>query len=356
MIKQAIWACALGAVVGLVGFLTIGSGTPRLPTIDVPAAIDLGLQDRGRLVETSFLVTNRGSQPLVLNNFRTGCGCMKLSRDAASGPMALSEEVVPSTSSLRINVGLVLTADNGRFQKQIQFDTNDSKHPSVAITLLGETDIGVYTVPSQLHIGSVKPGERSTGEALVVDARRGRRSGALDIRCASRELRVDSFALSVHPAHRVGLAPEDQVYVLRLSLTAPKTICNFQHTVTIVDASGSEFASLPIGGAVDGPFSLHPTQIVLSGAGPSDAPGRPYRCICRSHRGPLLLSVARCPKGLDVHVSTNPKAAAQFVEIQRARGGPAYSGAQSIILSAIAENGPSETLELPVSIVALDVK
>ena len=159
MLKGAFTVGLLGLTIGLISFGISYTRSPREPTVDVPAVIDLGVQAKGRHVETGFLIRNRGMEALVLRNFGTTCGCVRPFRRRATGQTEVVEEVVPPLSEIEIHVGAAIRGDKGDFEHWVRFDTNDPGRPHVEIALIGKVDIGVYTTPSQLHLGRLHPGQ-----------------------------------------------------------------------------------------------------------------------------------------------------------------------------------------------------
>lgn len=181
MLKGAFTVGLLGLTIGLISFGISYTRSPREPTVDVPAVIDLGVQAKGRHVETGFLIRNRGMEALVLRNFGTTCGCVRPFRRRAAGQTEVVEEVVPPLSEIEIHVGAAIRGDKGDFEHWVRFDTNDPGRPHVEIALIGKVDIGVYTTPSQLHLGRLHPGQEVQQTVHVVDCR----TQDLELRCKS---------------------------------------------------------------------------------------------------------------------------------------------------------------------------
>lgn len=236
----------------------------------------------------------------------------------------------------------------GRFQHQVDFDTNDPRNPRVAVMLTAQMEVGMYSIPSQLHLGRIVAGQTVRRTLRIVDARRHRKP--FEIKTSSAEIRVDEFVMSECPNDREGVAGDAPVYVIGISVTGPRTLGNFKGDVSIVDCDGAEHDLFWLAGNVGSTFSLHPATVFLSGEGLKTALVGGVRCMCRCERGALSLSVLTVPEGLKVQVSKRPNSAVQFVEVKCLENRVPYTGTRRLLLKAMSDDGRSETIELPLTI------
>jgi Protein of unknown function (DUF1573) len=344
---------------GLLGVITSGTAywfssatLPNEPRIDAPAVVDLGAHEMSGSIEDSFRVTNRGRQPLILENFDGHCGCLALFHRTEEGNKALSREsreAIPPGGQMDIYFRLSTKGDSqGRLQHEIDFGTNDPRNPRVAVMLTAQMEVGMYTLPGQLHVGRLMPGQTVRRTLRIVDARRNRKP--FQFKASSAEIRVDQCVPSDRPSDREGVTGDAPVYVLRVSITGPPTPGNFKGDVSIVDRDGAESGLFWLAGSVASTFSLHPSTVFLAGESLKTALVRGFRCLCRCEHGTLSLSVLTAPQGLKVEVSKRPHSGVQFIDVQCSSHRVPYTGTQKLVLKAVAGDGRSETIELPVTI------
>jgi hypothetical protein len=86
--------------------------------------LDLGSLSQSSLHKATFLIENRGTRRLVLNEL--GCGCGETVRDAILIPPRQSEEVT---------IGLDTQFAWGEIEKKVQFSTNDVAQPQIELTV-----------------------------------------------------------------------------------------------------------------------------------------------------------------------------------------------------------------------------
>ena len=353
MLKGAFTVGLLGLTIGLISFGISYTRSPREPTVDVPAVIDLGVQAKGRHVETGFLIRNRGMEALVLRNFGTTCGCVRPFRRRAAGQTEVVEEVVPPLSEIEIHVGAAIRGDKGDFEHWVRFDTNDPGRPHVEIALIGKVDIGVYTTPSQLHLGRLHPGQEVQQTVRVVDCRtRGPRT-PLQIKSSSPVVHIEGPTSSNHEEDRNGVGAGDDVYLVRLSIIVPNADCNINDNLRVQDDAGNILVTIPVAGSVERVVSLSPSSLLLAkDTLPEHAQFFERRCLCWCRQSPLSLSVAKSQPGLDISVTKSANPNVRFIEVKCPASKLPFVGTKSVFLSVTCGNGYSETLELPLTIVS----
>jgi hypothetical protein len=345
--------------VSLLGLLTSGAAywfssatLPNEPRIDAPPVVDLGSHEMSGSIDDSFRVANRGRQPLILENFDGHCGCLNLFCRTEDGNKALSREsreAIPPGGQMEIFFRLATKGDSeGRLQHEIDFETNDPQNPRVSVMLTAQMEVGMYSIPSQFHLGRLMAGQTVRRTLRLVDARRHRKP--FEVKTSSADIRVDNCDSSQRPSDREGVTGDAQVYVLRISITGRRTPGNFKENVSIVDGDGSDTAVVWLAGSVGSTFSLHPPTVFLAGESLKTAQIRGFRCLCRCQQGALSLSVLTAPEGLDVRVSKTPKSGVQSVDVKCLENRVPYTGTKKLLLKAVSEDGRSETIELPVTI------
>jgi Protein of unknown function (DUF1573) len=354
--KRMLGTTLLGVAVALAAWGLAAMAPPQAPYIDLPAVIDLGLQEKGGRVEAPLVIRNRGKQPLVLENFGTTCGCVTPFRQEDGARVNVSREVVPPRSELEILVDASVRSDKGEFRHGVWFDTNDPRRPHVEVALTGTVDIGVYTLPSQLQLGRLTPGQTFEGAVRVVDCRRRGPRQPLQVKCSSSAIRVESLCPTGRAEDRSGIDATDDVYILRLSVTAPKAGCNIYDDLLLQDESGNVFAAVPVAGSVAPVLSLSPSSIFLANDTSAGSQVVQRRCMCWCPQGVLSLSVARSLPGLSVSLSKSTNPNIRFIEVKCPANKLPFRGTKSLLLSATCGDGHSERLELPITIASLAQK
>jgi hypothetical protein len=354
-IKLLVGVVFLGILTSGIAYWFSTVTLPNGPRVDAPVVVDLGSHEMSGSIDDSFCVTNRGRQPLILENFDGHCGCLNLFYRNEDGNKALSREsreTIPPGGQMEIYFRLATKGDSqGRLQHQIDFETNDPQNPRVAVMLTAQMEVGMYSIPSQFHLGRLTVGQTVQRTLRLVDARRNRKP--FEVKTSSAEIRVDNCDLSQRPSDRDGAPGDAPVYVVQVSITGSRTPGNFKENVSIVDCDGDQSFVTWLAGSVGSSFSLHPPTVFLSGESLNAAQARGFRCLCRCQHGTLSLSVITAPEGLDVRVSKTPKSGVQVIDLKCSKNDVPYTGTKKLVLKAVSDDGPSETIELPVTITTI---
>lgn len=123
---------------------------------------DFGEIEKGAKVETSFEFVNEGTEPLIIKDVATSCGCTtaKLEKDT----IAPGEKgAIPVTfSSDRFS---------GKITKRVTITSNDAKSPKTVVTIQGNVAVQVEAKPASLFFAKAQVGETSTREIAVSTSR-----------------------------------------------------------------------------------------------------------------------------------------------------------------------------------------
>ncbi len=122
---------------------------------------DFGVAKSGDQVKHSFVIENRGSELLFLDNVRTDCRCS----DAT-----LSRRAVPPGSSARLEVALSLKGVRGNIKSRVVLETNDPQEPNLVLGLEGTADYDLLVQPTRIVFA--KQDEDAHTQTVEVSSRR----------------------------------------------------------------------------------------------------------------------------------------------------------------------------------------
>jgi hypothetical protein len=146
-------AVAIIAVAPLAGF---AAGQPRLE-ID-QATYNFGTVLNGPPVSHVFKLKNAGQARLIIGQVMPSCGC------TAAKPT--KTELEPGETS-EIKVTLATGALNGQSSHTITIATNDPKHQTATLTMVGNVQLQVSASPPDIDFGKVSHGQSATREVTL---------------------------------------------------------------------------------------------------------------------------------------------------------------------------------------------
>jgi hypothetical protein len=327
---------------------------PPDPAVDVATDIDLGFQQQGVVLEAVFLVRNFGQQPLVLEKFSATCGREVLCRSESGTLIDATRQVIAPAASLALTTRFfALGNERGRYQHQVTFDTNDTRRPRVEVCFTGQVEVGVYCLPRQLDLGRLTPGQVVQHSVRVVDRRRPDQRGELRATTSSSVIELDKMTRASGTADRSGVSGDQPVWLLPLTVRAPETSCRVQETVTLLDRNGKLVGLIPIGAALPSAPTLNPAEVLLVTTGPGSRSTGSRRCIYTSTSGRYSLTIQQAPPELSVRLSKADWAGTYFIDIAEAREKAPGDSTYKITLNAKFDDGRSEAVRIPVTIMAL---
>ncbi len=292
----------------------------RDPVLEMPTVLDLGKQERGKVVVARFKVANRGGGDLVLNQVRTTCVCSGLEWE-------VNGRFVP-VDSLRLNPGqetemavrVVVRAQIGtEMRNAIFFHTNDPAIPEGGIVVaIPKVTGGINASPTQVLFGDI-PVDTEVCQIIEI------RDPATPPR-AIREVtstNPDRFTVCFRPARlgegSSGTKQSEGVLLGRIEVSPrTQTPGAFRGEVKIFlgDESRSP-ESILVTGRVVPMVEASPATLVLPRAS-GEGPLYFATSICRSTGGlPLQLSLQSAPEGVSAVISPvdgNPSLQAVRIE------------------------------------------
>ena len=296
------------AVVGLTaGAATVvwlrSPATPRPPAVEVPAAVDGG--DRhppNATVRVTIPVANAGDSPLVLSDFRSGCGCTRLC-DPADADAALTTLTVPPGERAVIAADVRLSASPGHATRTVvRFRTTAPDRPEVAVTLTAAVAAGWSVAPASVALGAVEAGATRAVRFTVRPV--GSPAGPTPNRLAADPAGLARVGPLVPAAAG---APDGLFAVAEAVLVAPAAEGEFAGTVGLYAPGGAlPLAVVPVTGTVRGWLTCQPDRLVLPRRG-GGGPLYSARVLVRRTDGQPVADLAvRDAGGLAVRVVESP--------------------------------------------------
>lgn len=116
------------APVALVALVAFAASADAQPAITVaPASIELGSVAQAKL-DTVVVITNTGSEPLMVQKLLTSCGCTTTKFEART--------IAPGETA-RVPVTVDARSKKGDFRTSISVLSNDPRTPSVTVPIHG---------------------------------------------------------------------------------------------------------------------------------------------------------------------------------------------------------------------------
>jgi hypothetical protein len=133
---------------------------PKGPVFVMPREIVLAPQHIGDIADAVFNISNSGTEPLTVGEFRSGCGCDSLEYKSASGYLKLSRITVAPGDYVEIRLRHKVRMRVGEEERSSIFcETNDPVCPEASVTLIIPTVTGeVAASPSVVTTGELVVG------------------------------------------------------------------------------------------------------------------------------------------------------------------------------------------------------
>jgi hypothetical protein len=147
------------------------TGPARPPVAEYPETLDLGPQRNGRIVSSTFRVTNRGDTRLELSRFRTSCSCAGVEVHDHGQWKAIDKAHIAPGDALDFTVRISVGAMPGLPQRvMIQFDTNAPERTRAVVeAVIPVVTADVLSDPAAVSFGSLPPTGPATRSVTVYD-------------------------------------------------------------------------------------------------------------------------------------------------------------------------------------------
>jgi hypothetical protein len=194
-----------------------------------PGTVAFGDVDEGAESQQQIAITYRGRAPWQITDVRSASPHLEVElSDALRQPGQVTYKML-----VRLKAG----APAGSLQDQLTIVTNDSRLPTVALTVEGRLVPPLTVNPSPLLFGSMSPGATATKQVVI--------TGKLPFKLLS--ISADQGALQFNSPPEVSR----KVHLVPVTITAPQELGDFQHTVSIeTDLASGGKASLQVRGTV----------------------------------------------------------------------------------------------------------
>jgi hypothetical protein len=330
------------------GFSLKYLATKRGPVLDVQRLIDFGLQEKGRIVEGSFAIRNRGGSPLVIDQFSTSCGCIKIGMKTEKGVHGIAKLTLMPGEGQLFYAGIRIRGNVGQpVHEFLRFRTNDPNNADVSIEMVTRVNGPLAAIPNEINLGRVLVGHRVSTKFEIRDT--GLHPGASVeslLSSQSDSLRIARIDKTPTPVAGGGI----RLAVVEAVFEAPGRPGLFNADFKVKCAGQDTPAlSIPFSAIIVPRFELVPASLLLprlSGTGPIYE----GKCLCRSWAGKeLRLRPSVVPPGIIVKVEQRSgKREQASVTVMTGRNSIPYKGTDNVQL--LVSDGDTEAmLTLPVS-------
>jgi hypothetical protein len=278
----------------------------RDPVLEMPSALDLGNQERGKVVVARFKVANRGGSDLVLDQVRTSCICSGLEREVEGRFIPVASLRLTPGEETELAVRVAVRAQIGtEMRNAIFFHTNDPALPERALVVgIPKVTGGINASPARVLFDSI-PIKTEAHQLIEI---RDPTSPPRTIRQVLSS-NPDRFTVRLLPAERAEGSPEtkhkDGLLLGRIEVS-PRTQepGSFEGEVQIfLNDEARPPESIPVTGRVAPMVEASPATLVLPRAS-REGPLYFGTSVCRSIEGlPLQLSLEEAPKGISAMIS-----------------------------------------------------
>ncbi len=214
---------------GAFGFATF-RGTEywitRHALLNAPASLDLGHQEAGARVATSFKIRNDGRKSLALDHFETSCGCLSVGVKEKDSIAPVTDLTVEPGEERELVAKIAIRGAPGtKLRETLTFQTNDPEHSSHRLELLASVHGSLIVVPDLVSLGRIMIGERVHRQIELRDG--GRRQGLAvsEVRSSSPEvIRVGKITKlrDANPESGQVATPKRDSYRVELLIQAPR--------------------------------------------------------------------------------------------------------------------------------------
>jgi hypothetical protein len=199
----------------------------------------------GSELNVSFVIRNRGWQPLRFGDPKTSCGCAR--------PL-LSVKELPPGGRTTLRVSFQAPVNPGPVAHFVQYPTNDPDRPSLLFNLFAESWLGVRSVPQAIDAGELRRGDlvERTVQFFSPDGKPFRLGSIFaDLVEVRASAETPNVALAAHRVH-VFLRAGRDLGPLRGSLRV------------LTDRTDAPVVDVPIAARTAGPVSVSPSFLQIT--------------------------------------------------------------------------------------------
>ena len=106
------------------GYFLLGGSGPKIKFEE--NSLDFGRVKQGKILTHVFIFNNTGDAPLIIKRVRTSCGC--------TAALVSEKEIAPGGKG-EIKVSFNTRGFEGKVNKYVYVETNDSQQPRVQLTV-----------------------------------------------------------------------------------------------------------------------------------------------------------------------------------------------------------------------------
>lgn len=321
-----------------------------LPILSFPATIDLGNRERGDVAVGRFIIANRGTTKLLVDQFSTSCSCAGVEREVGGRWQRVESVEIPPNGQFELAVRVSVGVPEGERQVvDIGFSSNDPKRPNGKIqVMIPLVKGGVYALPRVVIFGEIRCGG---SESRVIDLYDNRQPGRRIEKVRSLQPERFGVRLLAVDAQQLGqIHDRGGRRIARVEIIAPASRPGPLNGLIEVSLASEERRPdvIPVFGEVVQDVECRPSTLIL----PRRAGERftySGQILLRQRDGQSIqVEVASVPSGISAKVrSVRDAEFPWLLEVDCARPQPALLG-EKIITLRVRSGKVESVLNVPV--------
>ena len=218
------------------------------PRIEVlPETSDAGIVPKGKVIETTFVIKNRGGSDLVISDARPGCGCTVASFD----------KVIKPGGEGKVQTSVDTKSFSGPISKSVLLVSNDPERGQINLFVKATVKPFVDILPQPYVRLSVVKGDTDTRDVIIVSEEK-------SFKPAIAEAAQPYVKAEISPAGEKDKLPghPGEQYKLRITVTpdAPEGLLNAPIRIT-TNVSQQPNIEIPVSGIVRARVSVTPVMV-----------------------------------------------------------------------------------------------
>jgi len=276
------------------------------PRLEAPDLVSLAEAEIGELWEAKFIVSNQGSQPLQLTNFRKGCACDVLGTREGETLLDLSTlNLKPGESAEIVFIQKVRGEIGKEMASLVAFETNDPSKPTYSISFrIPKITGGLLIVPEFIDLGILKEGQEIESVLELFEDQSTANEIAKIESTSPKAIKTRFVSINespYRPIDRPGKRFLGRIFIN----TYGDTVGNIDYFIKVFVKSRSELPDkIAVHGTVSKNIAFYPETVVIPHRSELFSSFH-FSCAARSSfKIPFTMKVNYCPPGFVVKVDS----------------------------------------------------
>ena len=261
--------------------------------------VDVGILERGVVKEVPFIITNKGDQPLKINDIDLSCGCLTFNISNAT--------ITPESKSL-LMVKIATSILIGQFEKEIYLKTNDPSAPTKTLQVAGFSRGTVHADPSVFSFGTINGAKAETRDIRLYDmADFGLRIKGIE---TSSPL-LQTATSPLEPSKEKGMFEGKKGFLIRVTVPPRYPLGELNEYIVVqTNLDNGPNLKIPVRGEVLGDITWQPSKLSLALV--DQQTGRKRRIMIKSASGAFRVARVEHDEPF-IDIVTYEKAAGNYV-------------------------------------------